>query len=223
MYILYGGRFTRASLVEMVMLEGDIPYELREVDIVNDEHRKPDYLAINPAGWVPALITPDGQTLYETPALNLYLAEQHGLTDLAPGIDESERGLFLSGLFSVHDDLDPIMKRYFYPHRSVLDEKDTPTIKQLAFESALAYLEVVDARLTRHGPYHLGERFSLVDLAMSFWTTYIDARGELEPLPAVKQCTDLVTARPKISHKFREQAEQRGEYEQLQARGKGVK
>ena len=73
MYILYGGRFTRALMVEMVMAEGGIPYELRNVDIVAHEHRRPEYLAVNPAGWVPALLTPEGETLYETPAINLYL------------------------------------------------------------------------------------------------------------------------------------------------------
>ena len=84
MYVLYGGRFTRALIVEMVMAEGGIPYELRSVDIVAHEHREPAYLAVNPAGWVPALVTPAGETLYETPAINLYLAEHHRLTHLAP-------------------------------------------------------------------------------------------------------------------------------------------
>ena len=68
MYILYGGRFTRTLIVEMVMAEGDIAYELREIDIFKQQHRSPEFLAINPAGWVPAMITPEGETLHETPA-----------------------------------------------------------------------------------------------------------------------------------------------------------
>ena len=222
-YILYGGRFTRALVVEMVLLEGDIPYELREIDIVNDEHRGAEYLAINPAGWVPALITPEGQTLYETPALNLYLAERHRLTHLVPRVEKPERGLFLSGLFSVHDDLEPIMKRYFYPHRTALREEDTPAVKQLALEAALDYLTVVETRRGQHGPYHLGERFSLVDLVMAYWTTLIEEVGALEACPVIKQCMDDVVARPKIHHKFDEQAEWRIEYAQMQTRGEGVK
>lgn len=63
MYILYGGPFTRALIVEMVMAEGNIPYELREVDIVKQAHQSPEFLAINPAGYVPAVITPQGETL----------------------------------------------------------------------------------------------------------------------------------------------------------------
>jgi glutathione S-transferase len=84
MYILYGGDFTRATLVQWVLEEGDIEYELRKIDIQNGEHRSADFLAINPAGLVPVLITSDGDALYELAALMLYLADRHQLTELAP-------------------------------------------------------------------------------------------------------------------------------------------
>ena len=57
MYILYGSEFTRALLVQWMLEEGGIEYELRKVDIFKDEHRTPEFLAINPAGYVPVLIT----------------------------------------------------------------------------------------------------------------------------------------------------------------------
>ena len=110
------------------MTEGDIDYELREIDIIQKQHQSSEFLAINPSGWVPALITPEGQTLYETHAINLYLAEKHQLAQIAPGINEAKRGVFLSGLFFICDDLEPIMKRYFYPHRYVVREGDGPTM-----------------------------------------------------------------------------------------------
>ena len=223
MYILYGGRFTRALLVEMVMSEGGIPYELRAVDIVAREHREPAFLAINPSGWVPALVTPAGETLYETPAINLYLAERHGLSHLVPRADEPERGLFLSGLFSVAGDLEPIMKRYFYPHRYVLREEDSAAMKERSLENALERLQVVDERLSKAGPYHLGERFSLVDLTLGYWTALLEDLGVLDPYPALRRCTDLVTARPRVRPLFDEQRGWREEYAHMQARGGGVR
>ncbi|HSG29581.1 MAG TPA: glutathione S-transferase N-terminal domain-containing protein, partial [Candidatus Krumholzibacterium sp.] len=129
LYVLYGGPFTRACIVEMVMAEGDIAYELRVVDIVAEEHRSPDYLAVDPAGRVPVLITPEGSVLYETPAINLYLTERHGLRNLAPSPKEPERGVFLSGLFYLTDELEPILKRYFYPHRYALRPEDSPGMR----------------------------------------------------------------------------------------------
>ena len=88
MYIVYGGKFTRTLMVEMVMAEIGIACEMRNVDTIKREHLSPVYLKINPAGWVPALITPEGDRLYETPAINLYLAERHRATHLAPAVDD---------------------------------------------------------------------------------------------------------------------------------------
>ena len=222
-YVLYGGKFTRALLVEMVLVEGDIPYELRSVDIVNDEHRSPEFLAVNPAGWVPALITPAGEMLYETPAINLHLAEQHRITHLVPAFDDPQRGQFLSGFFSVVEDLEPILKRYFYPHRHALREEDTPAIKQGALDNALERLQVFEKRLAEGGPYHLGERFSLVDLTLGYWCSLIAYLGVLEDHPAVGRLTDLVIARPKLCAKFEYMDDWRAEYAALQERGGGVR
>ena len=223
MYILYGGGFTRAIITEMVMAEGDIPYELRNVDIVAHEHRRPEYLAINPSGWVPALVTPEGQTLYETPAINLYLAERHGLTHLAPAVDDPDRGLFLSGLFSVTGDLEPIVKRTFYPHRFVMRDEDTPAMEERAVGEALERLQVMEGRLRDKGPYHLGERFSLVDLTLCHWTASFEERGQLSGCPALRRCLELVTARPRLRPLFERNIAWNLEYAGMRARGEGVK
>lgn len=223
MYILYGGGFTRAIIVEMVMAEGSIPYELRNVDIVAHEHREPEYLAINPFGWVPALVTPEGRTLYETPAINLYLAEHHGLTHLAPAVDDPDRGLFLSGLFSVTGDLEPILKRSFYPHRYVMRDEDTAAMEERAVEEALERLRVMEGRLRDKGPYHLGERFSLVDLTLCHWTAPFEERGLLADCPALRRCLELVTARPGLGPLFERQKAWNIEYAGMRARGEGVR
>ncbi|MDH3377408.1 MAG: hypothetical protein OEQ39_10670 [Gammaproteobacteria bacterium] len=58
---MYAGRFNRAITVEMVMAEGGIDYERREVDIIKKEHRLPEFLAISPPGFVRVMITPSGE------------------------------------------------------------------------------------------------------------------------------------------------------------------
>ena len=222
MYILYGGRFTRALITEMVMIEGGIAYELRRVDTLKGEHRSPDFLAINPAGMVPVLITPSGAILTETPAINLYLADEHGLTDFAPRPEEAERGAFLSGLFNLAGDLEPVMKQYFYPHRYVLRAEDVPAMKAKTRDLALDRLGLIDRRLGETGPYFLGERFSLVDLTLAYWATNLDFGDALAPFEALKHCVELVAARPKLGAKFAELCDWREEYRQMQARGEGV-
>lgn len=206
MYILYGGRLTRTVGPQMVLHEGDLAYELREIDIMRDEHRRPEFLAINPAGYVPALVTPEGQVLHEAAAIMLYLADRHRLDDLAPASDAPERGLFYSKLFFLTNDVQPAMKRYYFPHRYSTDDADTPRIKARALDMAKERWAVVDSHLAAHGPYHLGARFSLVDLYMAMWAAlgFEPPETLLPQFPAVRRCYDLVAARPKIAALLKE-------------------
>ncbi len=204
LYILYGHRFTRSILVEAVLREGGLAYEQRSVDIRKGEHRDAEFLATNPAGFVPALVTPEGEILHETPAIMLYLAERHGLEDLAPRTDDPQRGLFLAKLFYFCDDLQPAMKRSFYAERYSTDPGDTERIRARAREMALERWSVVEAHLAARGPYHLGARFSLVDLCLAYWALCHPPQEIFEPYPAIKRCFDLVLERPVIGPLFRE-------------------
>jgi glutathione S-transferase len=207
----------------MVMAEGEIEYQLNNVDIFNNEHHSPEFLALNPAGFVPLLVKADGETMYETPAINLYLAEQHKLTHLAPAIDDPDRGRFLSSLFFLSDDLEPIIKRFFYPNRYVLHDQDEPAMRLLSLQQALERIGIIDQQLQQEGPYQLGPRFSLVDIILCFWAEYLNFEQNLDPYPALRRCQGLVMSRPLLRPFFNELIECRTEYLQKQANGGGVK
>ena len=220
MYTLYGGKFTRAMIVQMVMAEGGIEYELREIDILRQQEQSPEYLAINPAGFVPAMAKADGEVLFETHAINLYLIDTHRLTQLAPMVDEPERGAFLSGLFFVCDDFEPILKRYFYPQRFVLRDEDAPEMRRQSLALAIERLAIIDRRMQQAGPYFLGERYSLVDLAVSYWAQDLMIDNDLDALPAIGHCLSLVRKRPAIAGLFERMVAQYDEYARLEASGK---
>ena len=197
MYILYGGDFTRATLVQWVLEEGKIEYELRKIDLSKGEHRSAEFLAINPAGLVPVLITPDGDTLYEVAALMLYLADRHQLTELAPPSTDPDWGLFLSTVFHIAGDIQSEMKRFHYPHRFSLRREDNAGIQDLAKSLVLSRLNVMNARLAKRGPYVLGPRFSLADFYLSFWVAYLDREAVCRQLPSIAKLYDLVRSRPR--------------------------
>lgn len=221
-YQLYGGRFTRALIVQMVMAEGGIGYDLHEVDIIDNEHRSPEFLALNPAGYVPVLIMPDGTAIAETPAINLYLADHHGLTHLAPSIDEPERARFLSDLFFLSNDLEPILKHYFYPHQYVLRAADETGFKQKSLQDGLNRFAVIEQRLREAGPYHLGERFSLLDIVLGFWAEVFSFDLSQERFPAILNCLEQVSNRPLLRSCFDELIEWNREYRRMMAAGEGV-
>ena len=87
---------------------------------------------------------------------------------------------------------------------------------------ALERLQVMEGRLRDKGPYHLGERFSLVDLTLCHWTAPFEERGLLSDCPALRRCLELVTARPKLRLLFKRQSTRNLEYAGMRARGEGV-
>ncbi|MFZ1429861.1 MAG: glutathione S-transferase family protein [Geminicoccaceae bacterium] len=198
MYILYGGDFTRSVLVQWILEEGGLEYELRKIDILKAEHRTAEFLAINPAGLVPVMITPDGQALYETAALMVYLADRHGLTDLAPPLTDPAQGLFLSTIFYLASDIQSEMKRFHYPHRYSPRREDNTNIQDLARAFILSRLAVINDRLAQSGPHTLGTRFSLVDSYLSYWVAWLGRNEVCNRLPLITKLYDLIRARPRI-------------------------
>lgn len=65
--------------VSILLEELGLPYTVHPIDIGKDEQFAPDFLAISPNNRIPAIVDHDtGQTLMESGAILLYLAEKHG-------------------------------------------------------------------------------------------------------------------------------------------------
>lgn len=71
---LYHGWLSSASRrVRLCLAEKDIAYESVPIDMGQQEHHSPAYLAMNPNGQVPALRLDDGRSLYESSTICEYL------------------------------------------------------------------------------------------------------------------------------------------------------
>lgn len=80
---LYYAPGTCALASRIALEETGAEFETVRIDFRNNEQRKPEYLAINPKGRVPALVTDHG-VLTETPALLVYIAQTYPKAGLAP-------------------------------------------------------------------------------------------------------------------------------------------
>ncbi len=201
MYVVYGGRYTRTGLVLMVLEEAQARYELREVDVVAVEHLSPDYLSLNPAGYVPCLLTPEGVALHETPAIMLYLAERHALDRLVPAPGDAMRGAFLSGFFFLADDIQPEIKRFYFPQRYSPDSKLASAVHRQAAGMLMERFSVIETRLSDERAYYLSDRFSLIDLTLAFWaTSFHPQHALLEACPKLHAHTERVIAENACAH-----------------------
>lgn len=80
---LFYERGTCALASHIALEEAGAAYETVRVSFRTDDQRKPEYLAINPKGRVPALVTDRG-ALTETPAILVFIAQSFPAAKLAP-------------------------------------------------------------------------------------------------------------------------------------------
>src|SRR5438046_8642444 len=83
MFKLYYAPGTCALATHIALEEAGAPYEAVRVDFGSQAQRSPEYLAVNPKGRVPALVT-ESSTLTETPGLLLFVAQRFPKAELAP-------------------------------------------------------------------------------------------------------------------------------------------
>lgn len=101
-------------IIRMVLEELGTPFLTALVHRAVRAHESPEYLALNPAGKIPALET-GNSVMFETAAILLWLADSH--TRLAPTVESAERGAFLSWLFYMSNTQHAYLRTNFYPEQ----------------------------------------------------------------------------------------------------------
>ncbi len=114
MYTLYWSPGTASLCVHWMLIELGEPHELVQVNIEAGEHRKPEYLKLNPGGVVPTLVV-DGAPLGEAAALCMILAERHPQAGFAPAIGHEQRATYQSWMFFLSNTLQTAYHNWFYP------------------------------------------------------------------------------------------------------------
>lgn len=198
-YILFGGFVTRDTAVQMVLRELDLPFEFRRVMTRDNEHKSPEFLKLNPSGFIPVLITPEGHILHEAAGMCLWLAEKHKAEFLAPTTDDPDRIKFLNKLFYITNDIQPPSKQFFFAERYSPNQELVQKTKSDAKKRTLERWSVLNDYLSENGPYILGRRPSMVDLYMSMWIAYgLEFNDDISGrFPAVKNLFSLILERPK--------------------------
>ena len=162
MYTLYYSPGAASMVVHLALLELGVPHELRLIDLEAKAQKDPEYLRLNPTGVVPTLII-DGAPFYECAALMLLLGERHAEAGLAPMPGEQSRGRYLQWVLHFANTLQPAFRQWFYPADfGPADQSDA--MRDYARQRIEAVWDRLDAHLAVHGPYLLGDAFSLVDL-----------------------------------------------------------
>jgi GST-like protein len=179
--------------VALFLEESGLSYQPVPVDTRKGEQFKPEFLAINPNGKVPA-IDDDGVIVFDSNAILLYLGEKTG--KFIPANTPANRAQLLSWLMFVATGVGPFSGQAVH-FRHNAPEKVPYAHNRYQFE-AMRHYTVLDAHLAKHR-YMIADSYSIVDMDVWGWARmvpYILGDDAWAKLPNLKRLLDEIMSRP---------------------------
>jgi len=193
---LYGQYRSRAFRVAWLLKESAIPYEHVNVTI-NVEGatcKDPAYVALNPNARVPT-IDDDGFVMWESAAINLYLAEKYR-SPLWPK-DMQGKGRAYQWAFFVANDVEPHMITVMQNRVMFAPEKRNPALADAADEKLQPRLMVLDDFLRKNAFFDI-DRWGLADfMVASVCYSFTVMKYDLSKYPHFRKWLMASIERPK--------------------------
>jgi glutathione S-transferase len=189
---------SRARIAHWMLEEVGAPYRIELLSLEKGEHKKPEFLAINPMGKVPAIVH-RGVVITECAAICAYLADAFPAARLAPRNEDPARGTYFRWLFFGAGCIEPaIVDR-------TLNRPQPESTRSLGYGSYADTLNALEKALTP-GPWLVGDRFTAADVYIGSQIGYGLMTKSLEPRPLFQDYLSRVSERPAYK-RFNEQAE----------------
>ena len=189
---------TCALAVHIALHEANADHEAVRVDFATGQQRSAEYLAINPKGRVPALVTEAG-VLSETPALLTYVAQRFPQAQLAPLSDPfamarmQEFNSFLASTVHVAHAHGRRASRWADTPKAIADmQRKVPQTMAECF-----------ALIEQHylqGPWVLGDTYSVADAYLFTLAGWLEGDGvDMQQFPKVAAHFQRTAQRPAVA------------------------
>ncbi len=191
---LYTAATPNGHKASIALEELGLPYDAHALDLGALEQKRPEFLAVNPNGRIPAIIDRDNDnfTVFESGAILIYLADKGGA--LLPK-EPRRRSITLQWLMFQIGGIGPmqgqanVFNRYF-------PEKIASVIDRYQQETRRLY-EVLNTQLADHE--YLADEYSIADIANFSWVRAHEWAGvHLGGLTHLSRWLSTVAARPAV-------------------------
>lgn len=196
MLTLYAWNTPNGQKPAILLEELGLTYDLVMVDIGKGDQHKDDFRAISPNSKIPALV--DGeQTMFESGAILMHLAEKHGKFLPTSGKARIET---LVWTFWQVGGLGPMIGQW--GHFSRAEEKIPYAIERYLTES-IRLLEVMEEQLADNA-FLAGDDYTIADMMSFPWVKggyqFINKASpdRLPPLAATRAWVETIEARPAV-------------------------
>jgi len=178
---LYHAAPSRSSVTHWMLEEIGEPFDIHLLHLSQGENLKPDYLAINPMGKVPALKHND-VVITESAAICTYLADAFPKAKLNVPVGDPRRGIYLKWMFFGPSCVEPAVIDRAAPRK---EEARRAMLGYGDFDTVMNVL----AKAVTPGPFLMGEQFTAADVVIGSglrWGTIFKL------IPERKEFTDYI-------------------------------
>jgi glutathione S-transferase len=194
---LYYAPHTCALASHIALEDAGAKYETVRLSFAKEEQRKPEYLAINPKGRAPAMVTDRG-ILTETPAILAFIAQSFPKAGLAPLDDPflfAEAQAFNSYLCST---LHVAHAHRMRGYRWADDPAAIAAMQKKVPESVAACFQLIEDKMFK-GPWVMGETYTICDPYLFTIAQWME-QDSVDPsqFPKIKDHRERMAERPSV-------------------------
>jgi glutathione S-transferase len=177
--------------------EAGATYAVERVDFRSSQQTSPEYLAINPKGRVPALMTDQG-ILTETPAILAFVAQSYPQAKLAP----FENSFAFANVQAFNSYLCSTV-HVAHAHRGrgyrwASEESSFADMKRKVPETMAASFALIERDMLK-GPWVMGETYTICDPYLFTLSGWLEGDGvDLSALPKVVDHRKRMADRPAV-------------------------
>ncbi len=187
--VFYTNPMSRGRIIRWMLEEIGQPYETEILRWETGDTKRPDFLAINPMGKVPAIVH-DGVVVTECAAICAYLADAFPQAGLAPPADSRLRGPYYRWLFFGAGPIEQAIGA------KAVNLEPTPEQRlSLGFGCLDDVLNAVEG-VVRDRSYLVGDRFTAADLYLASQLSWGMTFGSIEKRPAFEAYVEPHLQRP---------------------------
>ena len=188
------------SLASHIALEDSgAAYEAKRLNFAENDQRKPEFLALNPKGRVPALVTDQG-ILTETPAILVYIGQSFPKANLIPANDPFRLGQIQSFNSYLCSTVHPAHAHRVRGYRWSDDQAAQDSMKKKVPQNIGECFDLIENSYFK-GPWVMGRDYSIADpflFTIARWLEadsvdpkrfpkVLDHRNRMAERPAVKK------------------------------------
>ena len=213
-YQVYGAEGSGSIPVEAALTLIGAPWRLEEIVTYASEEERRRMAPHNPMRQVPVLVTLEGETITESSAILIWLAERHPEANLAPRPGDPRRAQFLRWMCFIPASIYSMYWARDVPSRLVGDdpaaqaEMDRRTLERISNCWA-----VMESQITPAGRFLLGDKVSVLDLYMAVVSRWRPLRPRFhEVAPRLGEVARRVDALPELAAFWRKRFAFTGDY-----------